>query len=420
MISKDTFQDMDDLDDDMKAASLVDPYAETSVQLDFDQSEYEDRVKRTQGIMKERDIDLLIITDPSNMCWLTGYDGWSFYVHQCVVISQDNMPLWFGRYSDLNGAKQTAYLPFSRLIGYPDHYVHSPDIHPIDYLGDILKGYGWGRDTIGVEMDNFHFSARCLQALTNRMPDAKLVDASLLVNWLRAVKSPQEIEYIRKAARIVEKMHARAFEIIEPGMTKKDLAAELSYAGIVGVDEEGGDYPAIVPLISTGKEASAPHITWDSTKIKANDITFFEIAGCYKRYHCPLARSVFLGKPPRTILNAERALLESIDEGLAAAKPGNTCEDVANGFLDKLRAHGFDKSSRCGYSTGLSYPPDWGERTMSFRPGDTTELRPGMVFHFMPGLWYNDWGIELTETILITETGVECLAHVERRLVCKG
>ena len=105
-----------------------------------------------------------------------------------------------------------------------------------------------------------------------------------------------------------------------------------------------------------------------------------------------------------------------MEAGLAAARPGNTCEDIAKAFFAVLAKHGIVKDNRTGYSIGLSYPPDWGERTMSLRPGDRTELRPGMTFHFMTGLWLETMGLEITESILITETGVECLANVPRKL----
>ena len=84
-----------------------------------------------------------------------------------------------------------------------------------------------------------------------------------------------------------------------------------------------------------------------------------------------------------------------------------------------MKRYGIVKDSRTGYSIGLSYPPDWGERTMSLRPGDRTELKPGMTFHFMTGLWLETMGLEITESILITETGVECLANVPRKLLVK-
>lgn len=387
--------------------------------LPFTRIEYAARLAKTRAAMARAGIDLLVVSDPSNMAWLTGYDGWSFYVHQCVLVPPDGEPFWYGRGQDANGAKRTAYLAHDHIIPYPDHYVQSIERHPMDLLARIITDHGWNHTRIGVEMDNYWFSAAAYVALQTHLPQARIVDATALVNWQRAVKSPQELAYMRRAARIVEAMHARILAKAEPGMRKCDLVAEIYDAAIRGVDGFGGDYPAIVPLLPSGADASAPHLTWNDQPLRAGEGTFFEIAGCYRRYHCPLSRTLFLGKPPTRFVEAEKAVLDGMDAGLAAAKPGNTCEDIANAFFAVLRRHGIEKDSRTGYPIGLSYPPDWGERTMSLRPGDRTELRPGMTFHFMPGLWLDDMGLEITESIVITDTGVECLASVPRKLFVK-
>lgn len=389
------------------------------VALKFTREEYAQRLGKTRRAMEAKGVDLLIVTDPSNMNWLTGYDGWSFYVHQCVVVPPEGEPIWFGRGQDANGARLTAYIRDGAIIGYPDDHVQNPEKHPMDYLSGILRDRGWGARRIGVEMDNYWFTAAAFASLTRNLPDARFVDCTALVNWQRAVKSPQEIDYMRRAARIVEAMHQRIFDRVEVGMRKCDLVAEIYDAGIRGTDGFGGDYPAIVPLLPSGRDASAPHLTWDDKPMKAGEGTFFEIAGCYHRYHLPLSRTVFLGRPTQAFLDAEKATLEGMEAGLAAAKPGNTCEDIARAFFDVLARWGIVKDNRTGYGIGVSYPPDWGERTMSLRSGDRTVLQPGMTFHFMTGLWLEDMGLEITESILITETGVECLANVPRKLLVK-
>ncbi len=395
----------------------------TSPALRFSREEYDERLAKTRRAMEARGVDVLVVSDPSNMAWLTGYDGWSFYVHQAVIVPPDGEPVWYGRGQDANGAKRTAWLGHDNIVGYADHYVQSTERHPMDYLAEVMASRKLDRLTVGVEMDNYWFSAAAFAALQKGLPNARFVDATGLVNWQRAVKSPAEIGYMRKAARIVEAMHARILDKVEVGMRKCDLVAEIYDAGIRGVDGSdgrfGGDYPAIVPLLPSGTDAAAPHLTWDDRPMKAGEGTFFEIAGCYHRYHCPLSRTVFLGRPTQAFLDAEKATLEGMEAGLAAAKPGNACEDIANAFFAVLKKYGIVKDNRTGYSIGLSYPPDWGERTMSLRPGDRTELRPGMTFHFMTGLWLEDMGLEITESILITETGVECLADVPRKLFVK-
>ncbi|MEI2385118.1 ectoine hydrolase DoeA [Breoghania sp. JC706] len=395
----------------------------TGPNLKFTRAEYAERLAKTRRAMEAKGIDTLIVSDPSNMAWLTGYDGWSFYVHQAVIVPPEGEPIWFGRGQDANGAKRTSYLGHDNIIGYADHYVQSSERHPMDRLAEILKERRLDRGVIGVELDNYWFSAAAYLALQRHLPDGRLGDANALVNWLRAVKSPTEIDYMRKAARIVEKIHERILEKAEPGLRKCDLAAEIydaSLRGAEGADGAfGGDYPAIVPLMPSGADASAPHLTWDDKPMRKGEGTFFEVAGCYNRYHCPLSRTVFLGKPDAAFLEAEKATLEGMEAGLAAARPGNTCQDIANAFFAVLAKYGIVKDNRTGYPIGLSYPPDWGERTMSLRPGDTTELQPGMTFHFMTGLWLETMGLEITESILVTETGVECLANVPRQLFVK-
>ena len=387
--------------------------------MDFEMSEYRRRIDKTRKAMAERGIELMIVVDPSNMAWLTGYDGWSFYVHQCVLLAPEGEPIWIGRGQDGNGAKLTAFMSHDNIIGYPDNYVQSTERHPFDYVSKVIVEKGWSGRRIGVEMDNYYFSAAAYRALATHLPQATLIDANSLVNWQRAVKSEPEIVFMRRAARIVEKMQGRAMELIEPGMRMNELVAEISRTGILGADGHGGDYPAIVPLLPTGPGASAPHLTWSDQPFKSGEGTFIEIAGCYRRYHCPLSRTVFLGKPPQKFIDTEKAIVEGLAAALEAAKPGNTCEQVESAWRKTVARYGLEKESRIGYSIGLSYPPDWGERTMSLRPTDRSVLQPGMTFHMIPAIWKEDWGMEITEPFLVTERGAETFCSFPRRLFVK-
>ena len=230
----------------------------------------------------------------------------------------------------------------------------------------------------------------------------QLGDAASLVGFVEVVGRDLEVERV------------------EPGVPKNEVVAEILRDGIRGVDGAWGDYPAIVPLLPSGSDAAAPHLTWDGRDFASGEATFFEISGCYRRYHAPFCRTLFLGKPPQFILDAENALVEGLEAGLEAARAGNRACDIANAFIGVLQKHGIHREGRCGYPIGLSYPPDWGERTASIRSEDETVLEPGMVFHFMPALWLETWGLETTETILIKETGeAETLCDMPRKLFVK-
>jgi len=388
--------------------------------LPFTPAEYQRRNGLVRNAMAEAGLDVLFIEDPSNMAWLTGYDGWSFYVHQGIIISHDHDPVWWGRQMDTNGARRTAWLPADNLRPYDDSFVQSTTRHPMQHLARLLSDLGHAKARIGLELENYYFSAKAYLTLREELPEADLQDATALVNWQRAVKSDEEVAFMRKAARISEKIVTGAIERARPGLAKNELVAEIYRDALIGADGNWGDYPAIVPMCPSGADASAPHLTWNGAPLEQGQCTFCELAGVYRRYHAPLCRSVWLGTPPDAVKRAEAALIEGLEAGIDAARAGNHARDVANALGDVMARAGIERGARCGYPIGLSYPPDWGERTISLRPEDDTILKPGMTFHFMPGLWMEGWGMEITEPILIRENGpAETLCNVPRKLFVK-
>lgn len=388
--------------------------------LPFSPGEYQRRLALVRGEMETRGMDVLFIEDPSNMAWITGYDGWSFYVHQGVVVFPDEDPVWWGRKQDANGARRTVWMSDDHVRQYADHYVQSTERHPMQDLAQFIKDKGYASKRIGVELENYYFSAKAFLTLQAELGDARFEDATGLVNWQRGVKSNEELVLMRKAARISEKIIDGVFERATPGMRKADLVAHIYGDAIRGLDDDWGDYPAIVPLLPSGADASAPHLTWDGRLLQKGEATFFEISGCFRRYHAPLCRTVFLGKPPQFLLDAEKALVEGLEAGLEAARAGSRACDIARALAKPLEVAGIERGARAGYPIGISYPPDWGERTISIREEDTTVLQPGMTFHFMPGLWMDGWGLEITESILIRDNGpAECLCNRPRELIVK-
>ncbi|MDJ0896416.1 MAG: M24 family metallopeptidase, partial [Alphaproteobacteria bacterium] len=383
--------------------------------MPFSRSEYATRIADTQSVMAARGIELLVVTNPANMAYLTGYDGWSFYVHQCVLLAVDEAePVWIGRLMDANAAKVTTWLKPEHILGYPDRYVQSTERHPMDYVADDVRSRSWQSRSIGVEKDAYYFTARCLESLQAGLPDARFHDATGLVNWVKVIKSPAELEFMRRAARIIEKTMTTGLDAVRPGARQCDAAAAISHAQITGQAAFGGDYPSIVAMLPSGVGTSTPHLTWSDQPFRHGEATILELAGVYRRYHCPMARTVYLGTPPDAMREMNEIVLEGLQAALDTAKPGVTAEQVEAAWRAVIAKYGHEKESRIGYSTGLNYPPDWGEHTLSLRPGDTTELRPGMCIHCIPGMWMDDWGIEISECFEVTETGARPFAEVPR------
>jgi ectoine utilization protein EutD len=389
--------------------------------LPFEKSEYLERIRKTKERMVKQGIDTLLAADTANMNYLTGYDGWSFYTPQVVIVAQKlDQPICITRLMDAAGAKVTCFLDPPNILGYPDHYVQSTERHPMDYVADVMRERGLDRGTVGLEMDAYYFSPAGYESLKQHLPNARFVNSRELVNWVRAVKSPREITYMTQAARIMEKTMQVGIDAVSPGVRQCDAVAAIVAAQVKGTPEYGGDYTSFVPMLPTGIGASAPHLTWNDSPFVAGEATILELGAARHHYHCPMARTVFLGKAPANMTDTAKIQVEGLEAAIAAAKPGATCEEVEAAWRAVISRHGLEKKSRIGYSVGLNYPPDWGEHTISLRPGDKTVLEPNMTLHIIPALWMETWGIETSECVHVTEKGGRTLANFPRQLFVKG
>jgi len=386
----------------------------------FEKQEYKDRLKKVKISMQKKGIDLLVSHDPANMNYLTGYDAWSFYYAQCVLVHvNEDEPICFVRAQDGGGAYIKTYLQDKNIIEYDEKYIHTWPLHPYQYLVEIIKNRKWDNLNIGLEMDSHYFTAFCYETIKKGLPNAKLKDAERLVNWVRVIKSNTEIKLIQSAARIVESGMKTAFKSINPGIRQCDAVADIQKALFNGTKEFGGDYPSIATLLPTGKGTSASHLTATEDKFVSGEATIIEIAGAYRRYHCPMARTVLLGERDQKKIDTMKATNEALDAGIAVTKPGNTVDDIAQKFWGVLDKYKIKKESRTGYSIGIGYPPDWGEQTFNILKGDKTILQPNVTFHMIAVMQFGDWGVEASEAVRVTQSGSELFCNLSRELHIK-
>tara|TARA_B100000941_G_scaffold22079_1_gene13231 strand:- start:151 stop:1317 length:1167 start_codon:yes stop_codon:yes gene_type:complete len=388
--------------------------------MGFSKNEYKDRLKKVQLSMQKNGIELLISQDTANINYLTGYDAWSFYYAQCVIVHiNSDEPICFVRAQDVGGAFIKTYLKRENIIAYDEKYIHTWPSHPYDALVELLKKKKWDKLNIGVEMDAHYFTAYCYEKLKQGLPNAKIKDSERLVNWARLVKSNVEIDFMKKAATITENAMNTAMEIINPGVRQSDAVAEIQKTLLKGTDDYGGEYASIATLLPTGKGTSASHLTASDDKFVIGEATIVELSGTYKRYHAPMARTVNLGKPDQKKIDAMNVTNEALDAGISVSKPGNTANDVAEKFWEILDKYKIKKDSRTGYSIGIGYPPDWGEHTINISKGDMTILKPNICYHMIAVMQFGDWGVEASESIRITEDGNELLCNFSRDLHVK-
>jgi ectoine hydrolase len=391
------------------------------MQLLFERSEYLERVGRAKKEMIRRGIDLLLVASPANQFWLTGYDGWSFYTPQMVAVSlHAEEPIWIGRKMDAVGAKFTAFLKPENVVPYPDNYVASSERHPMQFVAEEIVRRGWDKGTVGVESDDYYYTAKWDALLKAGLPNARFVDAFLLVNWCRMKKSVRELQYMHQAGQIAAAAQHAAFEKAAPGVRQCDVMAELYRVTTAGLPEFGGTFPCKPPNAMVNEICSAPHLSWTDAPLVEGDIFYIEMGGVRHRYHSPLSRCIFLGKPTERMDTVAKVIAEGLEAVLSRVKPGVACEELATAWKDVTTKHGIEKDSRIGYPVGIGFPPTWGELTASIRAGDKTVLEEGMTFHCIPALWLDTYGIVISETFAVTKNGADCFADYPRILFAKN
>ncbi|WP_027527485.1 Xaa-Pro peptidase family protein [Bradyrhizobium sp. Ec3.3] len=388
-------------------------------ELHFERAEFDRRVSAVKKEMAKRGIDLLLLAEPANANYLTGYDAYSFYIAQMVLVALDHdEPIWIGRGMDRISATMTTYLAEENIRAFPDAYVQSA-LSPYAYVAEVVKEIVGEKARIGVEMAGYYYSARAHADLVKALPSVTFIDADLLVNWIRLVKSPAEIALMRQAGQIADAMMQRAIDFIEPGVRECDIAAELYHQMMAGTPQFGGTYSCAPPMLCVGERALTPHGGWTDKRLPDSTIVNLELFGNRHRYQVNLSRTIVVGKPAPEYQKLVDVVVEGLNAGLEAVRPGRTCEEVHAAFATTLAKYGFEKEQRLGYPIGIGYPPAVGEKTASLRKGDKTVLQPGMCFHMMSGLWLKNDGLTITQSFAVTESGCEGLCNIPRKLYVK-
>ena len=226
------------------------------MKLPFERSEYLERLYKTKRRMEEAGIEVLLVSNEHNMNYLSGYDGYSAYVPQFLMVPIDEEePLWIGRVMDVGCAENSVFMERGQIVGYPETYIGNPNLHPMAFMGDLLRERNWDARRLGVELDTDGFSPNAYAELQRHLPNARFVDAGPLVNWVRMIKSPQELTYMRQAGVISDLAMQTAIDTIRPGVRQCDAAAAVAAALIRGTDEFGGDVPS-KPTLATGPRST--------------------------------------------------------------------------------------------------------------------------------------------------------------------
>jgi Xaa-Pro dipeptidase len=376
-------------------------------ELSFSVDEYQSRLAKVQARMREAEADVFLSHIPENLFYLSGYRTPGYYRYQCIVVGLDRGPLMVTRRFEQYNVN--VYSWFDDSVAYLDTEDY------VDLTARAIEDFGAGSRTIGVEKDSWFLTIQDFERLQQRLPNARFVDLSGTVEAGRLIKSPAEVEYMRKAARAAEVGMRAGIDAVKEGTDENQIAAAV-WNGLV---LNGSEVAGLPPFIVSGPRTLIPHASWAGRKIEKGDPVLFEIAGVSHRYAAAFSRMASLGKPSAEIRKIGDAVAFCLEQTIAGLRPGMSADQVNTLAQDALAEKGFPgvQSHRIAYSIGINYPPDWGEgHIMSIQKGEKRLLQPGMTFHIIPTLFVSGVAaIICTETILVTESGAESIFNFERR-----
>ncbi|WP_299323438.1 Xaa-Pro peptidase family protein [Parasphingopyxis sp.] len=379
--------------------------------MPFSREEYAKRLADTKQAMGRHGVDALIVTDPANICYLSGYAASSAYVAQgLVVFADEGEPHFFLRRQDAPAAMYMTGISNDRIHGYPERYIGDYRVSGFDYIIDALREHG-GIRSVGLEFGSI--AASSLETLRNRFSDLTFTNMAGEIELIRLVKSPAELDCLRKAGKITEAVTLQLAESFRAGRHECEAAADVQAALMRGLPDIPGE-PTDTVFMPGGAQSGTSHITWRDRMIEPGSHYNAEYAGAHHRYHAPIMRTISIGKPSDKLDRMYGYMVDGCNEALAAVRPGVTCADVARKYCQILDKGGYWKDSRCGYPIGIN----WLETSCSLRVDDPTELKAGMAFHLMLGTWLEeDFGAVISEAFIVTEDGHEVLSHVPRGIV---
>jgi len=288
-------------------------------------------------------------------------------------------------------------------------------IDPLQLLVGVIQEKGWGHKAIAIDKRGWFLPIAFYEAMSERL--GKLADGAGVVEQLRAVKSPAEIEKIEAAARYTDAGMRAGIEALGVGVGENEIVARMMGGAIAA----GSEYVGMEPLVATGPRTGVPHGTWKRRRIQPGDPVFLELAACHDRYHAALMRSAWIGKPPEEARRMMDTCLAALEAALAEARPGSTCEKMHRACQHVIDRAGYTENyrKRSGYSIGIAFAPDWGEwQVLSVYDGSTRPIEPGMVLHVPPAVRiYGKFTVGVSESIVITENGYRTLSSVGLDLI---
>lgn len=389
-----------------------------SAELPFSEAEYRERARRVREEMASRDVDVLFVMSPANLCYLSGFES-IWYPPRAplgVVVSRHDEKLVFLDYERHETlVRRTALLDDAVFYRYED---------ALDTIAGAFRDRGWHEGTVGIEWWTQTPGGPLVRETADRLAalGATIVDGDWIVDRVRAVKSPAEVDCVREAAEIADAAFEDLLETVRPGQTELQIAARLDSV----MADHGGESAAIRTMISAGPDVwCRTHAAPSRRPVEVGDVMYVDVCGVVNRYHADLCRTVAIGRDHPEVRSILEQTAGSVEEVKQAVRPGDPL-DVAQRVAEEYVFSRFPREQVWwvgGYALGIAVPPNWvGHTYISNDAFEKFTWEPGYVTNYENILFDRDRGFTASymETLLMADSGIETLSRHPRELAVTG
>jgi Xaa-Pro aminopeptidase len=335
--------------------------------------------------MAARDLPMLLVTNPVNVFYLTGFRGSA----GVAAFDSHEATLWVDPRYTLQAREQARGVTVR------------------EERQGLLKAVGaWlrGKKIFRLGYEDMHLSCAQFQELKKGASSrARLLPAGGLVEELRLVKDPSEIALIREAGRITARVFQEVLPQVRPGIGESDLVAEIEYR----MRREGADGTAFEPIVTSGWRSALPHGRASRKQLGKCELVILDLGAILEGYAADMTRTRYLGVPSTRLRRLYSSVLAAQREAYEAIHDGCRAQAVDAAARRVLASKGLGKYFT--HSTGHGVGLEVHERPRLGR-GEKAVLRPGCVVTIEPGIYVEGFGgIRIEDTVLVGAQATEVL-----------
>ena len=380
----------------------------------FSREEFSQRQQKTRKQLQKFELDGLLLFKIEDMYWLTGYESDGFCIFGSMFIGTEGALTHLARPADLGNLSYSSICEDVRIS--PD----TEDSTRAEHIKDMLRSLGMEGKKIGIQVDTMGLTPRLFLEISEILDGwCELTVAPDFIRILRLVKSPQELNYFRKAGEVMDIVMNKVIEATYPGAFEGDIYATF-YDTLFRLD---ADLPAHIPPLGSGESALNLRYTTKRKNVSENDQVTLELGLAYRHYHVACMGVVLTGPEINNRhLKMHKTSVTALDEVQAALRPGTTVGELFDIYKETLEEHGEHDAvlTVAGYTMGAMWPPTWMEEPMIFE-GNPLVLEENMTFFTHMILNDRETGLSMAvgETAIVTKDAPEIITHTPREPIIK-